>query len=87
MWSQVPAVQVLSYRVLQTCSSERWAQDLLDMIFLEDDLMAWATSNSASDEDKVRVLDSNGTEIFAGDSVHLIKDLVVKGANFTAKRG
>jgi protein PhnA len=32
-------------------------------------------------------VDSNGTILEAGDSVTLIKDLNVKGANFTAKRG
>jgi protein PhnA len=31
--------------------------------------------------------DSNGAVLAQGDSVVLIKDLVVKGANFTAKRG
>ena len=31
--------------------------------------------------------DSNGATLSAGDTVTLIKDLVVKGANFTAKRG
>ena len=31
--------------------------------------------------------DSNGTLLAQGDTVVLIKDLVVKGANFTAKRG
>ncbi|EAL52728.1 alkylphosphonate utilization protein [Campylobacter upsaliensis] len=31
--------------------------------------------------------DSNGTELSAGDSVSVIKDLKVKGANTTLKRG
>ena len=31
--------------------------------------------------------DNNGTTLLEGDSVTIIKDLVVKGANFTAKRG
>ncbi|EAH4720709.1 alkylphosphonate utilization protein [Campylobacter upsaliensis] len=31
--------------------------------------------------------DSNGTELNAGDSVSVIKDLKVKGANTTLKRG
>jgi protein PhnA len=33
------------------------------------------------------VRDSNGNELQDGDSVHLIKDLKVKGANVTLKRG
>ncbi|MFP5504061.1 MAG: alkylphosphonate utilization protein [Candidatus Sericytochromatia bacterium] len=31
--------------------------------------------------------DANGNELNDGDSVHLIKDLKVKGANVTLKRG
>ena len=31
--------------------------------------------------------DSNGVPLAQGDTVVLIKDLLVKGANFTAKRG
>ena len=34
-----------------------------------------------------RVLDSNGNELKDGDNVTLIKDLKVKGANITLKRG
>jgi protein PhnA len=33
------------------------------------------------------VRDANGAILSAGDSVTLIKDLAVKGAGFTAKRG
>jgi protein PhnA len=33
------------------------------------------------------VKDSNGNVLQDGDSVHLIKDLKVKGANVTLKRG
>ena len=32
-------------------------------------------------------MDSHGAELKSGDSVTLIKDLDVKGAGFTAKRG
>lgn len=33
------------------------------------------------------VKDSNGTPLSEGDSVHLIKDLKVKGTSITLKRG
>lgn len=33
------------------------------------------------------VVDSNGTPLAEGDSVHLIKDLKVKGTSITLKRG
>jgi len=39
------------------------------------------------DENDVKTLDSNGTELNDGDSVTLIKDLKVKGAGQTLKRG
>lgn len=42
---------------------------------------------SEPDEDAIVHKDSNGVVIEAGDTVTLIKDLDVKGANFTAKRG
>ena len=37
--------------------------------------------------DDIEVKDSNGTLLKDGDSVTLIKDLKVKGANVTLKRG
>lgn len=91
MWSQVPAVQVMAYRQLKQLSSagESWANDLLDMLYLEDDVKAWADSTAPeeSDENTTPTLDSNGAVLQAGDTVTLIKDLDVKGAGFTAKRG
>lgn len=40
-----------------------------------------------SDEDTPKVLDCNGAALNNGDSVTLIKDLKVKGAGQTLKRG
>jgi protein PhnA len=34
-WSQVPAVQVIAWRMLKRLSTEGWAQGLLNMLFLE----------------------------------------------------
>jgi protein PhnA len=89
MWSQVPAVQVMAWRMLSRLSSEGWPQDLLDMLYLEEDVLAWAKSDIGSDDesDEEPTLDSNGAVLQAGDTVTLIKDLDVKGASFTAKRG
>ena len=89
MWSQTPAVQVLAWRMLTRLSSQGWPQDLLDMLYLEDDLLNWAKADGtgeASDNDIIHK-DSNGAVLEAADTVTLIKDLNVKGANFTAKRG
>jgi protein PhnA len=89
MWSQVPAVQVTVWRMLKRLSAEGWPQDLLDMLYLDEDTQAWAqaTGEGKSDENAVKHVDSNGAVLEAGDTITLIKDLNVKGANFTAKRG
>lgn len=88
MWSQVPPVQVSAWRMLKRLSAERWAQDLFDMIYLDEDTLKWAsTGDSASGENGVVHKDSNGAVLAGGDTVTLIKDLNVKGAGFTAKRG
>lgn len=88
MWSQKPAVQVMSYRLLRALGE----QDLVDMMYLEDEVKAWADSGlliTASNDTEGPLIhrDSNGTILNEGDTVTLIKDLDVKGAGFTAKRG
>jgi len=90
MWSQVPAVQVMAWRMLSrlTENGEAWAESLLDMLYLDDETLAWAQADRAEEgEEAVVHRDSNGAELEAGDTVTLIKDLNVKGANITAKRG
>jgi protein PhnA len=87
MWNQEPAVQVMSYRLLHKLSAESWAQDALEMIYLEDDVRTWAEQGIAAEAVEGPTRDSNGADLQTGDDVTLIKDLVVKGANFTAKRG
>lgn len=91
MWSTVPAVQVMAWRLLSTLKHEGWPQDLLDMLYLDEETLAWAKAtikevDVAADE-KILHKDSNGTVLQAGDTVVLIKDLDVKGGGFTAKRG
>jgi protein PhnA len=89
MWNPLPAVQVMAWRQLKRLGSESWAHDLLEMLYLEPEVQQWAEKGAASDNDEnmSRSKDSNGATLNAGDSVTLIKDLDVKGANFTAKRG
>jgi len=82
MWSTEPAVQVMAFRLL----TKLGAQDQLDMIYLEDDVRAWAEEGLA-DESVEPTRDSNGNILNEGDSVTIIKDLPVKGAGFTAKQG
>ncbi len=89
MWSQVPAVQVVVWRMLKRLSSEGWPQELLDTLYLDESTQSWAqaTGEWESDEVAIKHVDSNGAILDAGDAVTLIKDLPVKGASFTAKRG
>jgi protein PhnA len=89
MWSEVTAVQVLSWRMLQRLRSNDWASDLLDMLYLDDETLQWAkaTGEDREKEEGVMHIDSNGAVLENGDTVVLIKDLDVKGAGFTAKRG
>lgn len=84
MWSQVPAVQVTIYRLLKRLNEQDWAQDLFNMIYLEGSTLEWAQMGG---EATIIHKDSNGNVLQAGDTVTLIQDLNVKGANFTAKRG
>ena len=84
----MPAVQVVVWRMLSRLREEGWPQDLLDMMYMEDEVMTWATLVSGdSDEPAIEHKDSNGAILVAGDTVTLIKDLTVKGTSFTAKRG
>lgn len=89
MWSPVPAVQVMAWRMLHRLNSEDWSRDLLDMLYLDEETLTWAqaTGEGISQDDIVKHLDSNGVALQAGDTVVLIKDLDVKGGGFTAKRG
>ena len=88
MWSTEPAVQVTAYRILKRIASEGWPQDLLDMLYLEPEVQAWADAEAEENESgREPTRDSNGTPLEEGDSVTIIKDLDVKGAGFTAKRG
>ena len=86
MWSEVDSVKVVAYRMLSNLSSHDWASDLLNMIYLEEEALEWAQAG-LEQEGAVVHKDSNGNILRAGDSVVLIKDLNVKGANFIAKRG
>ncbi|ODP96181.1 hypothetical protein BZG13_10305 [Salinivibrio sp. ML323] len=85
MWSQEPAVQVVAYRQLSRLSSESWAQDNLDMMYMEDDVRKWA--ETGQDIEEVKVLDANGVALQKGDDVTVIKDLPVKGSSQVIKQG
>ena len=87
MWSPVPAVQVMAWRMLNRLRAEGWPLELLDMMYLDDETLTWAKAGQSDDSEEIKHVDSNGAVLEAGDTVVLIKDLNVKGAGFTAKRG
>ncbi|RLA73382.1 MAG: PhnA domain protein [Epsilonproteobacteria bacterium] len=82
MWSESSAVKVLTFRLLSKLSR----QDLVDMMYLEEDERKWAEAG-LEDEDALVYKDANGVTLQAGDTVVITKDLDVKGTGFTAKRG
>lgn len=87
IWSEVPAVKVLSYKVLSKLTSTEWAKDALDNAFLTEEEQSWADSEDEARADQVIHKDAYGVVLESGDTVFLIESLPVKGANFTAAKG
>ena len=89
MWSEIPAVQVVSWRLLNRLKDQSWAADALDMMYFDDDTMAWAKSTGDHENDGSVELhsDSNGMVLQDGDTVVLTKSLDVKGSTLNAKLG
>ena len=86
MWSPVPAVQVVVYRMLHQLKGEGWPLELMQSMYMDDETREWANAGIQSGPQVIH-RDANGHVLSKGDSIVLIKDLDVKGANFTAKRG
>lgn len=89
MWSEYSPVKVVAWRMLSRLRAEGWPQDLLDMMYLEEEELTFAkaTGEHLDESEKVIHRDSNGNILQAGDSVVLIKDLKVKGSSMVAKQG
>ncbi|MCX2449788.1 PhnA domain-containing protein [Pedobacter sp. PLR] len=88
MWSEVPGVQVVSWRMLNRLSNESWAMDNLDMMYLDEDRLAWAKAADLDNDAAVELhKDCNGAILQAGDSIVLTKSLDVKGSTLNAKMG
>lgn len=85
MWNENIPVQIVSWRMHARLKN----MDMLEMMYLDEDALEWAKATGEADDDEGKIIhkDSNGNILNDGDSVVLIKDLDVKGANFTAKRG
>ena len=60
MWSEIPAVQVVAWRMLNHLKSEGWPADLLEMMYLDEDTMEWAKDGVQTEDEAVIVhKDSN----------------------------
>jgi protein PhnA len=89
MWSEIPGIQVVSWRMLHRLKHESWAMDSLDMMYLSDETLAWAKATGDHDNNDAVELhkDSNGNLLQNGDTVILTKSLDVKGSTLNAKLG
>ncbi len=89
MWSEHAAVQVVAWRMLSRLRNEAWASDNLDILYLDDDTLSWAKKTGDHETEGTVEFhqDANGTRLFEGDTVVLIKTLDVKGSSLSAKLG
>jgi protein PhnA len=89
MWSEIPGIQVVSWRMLNRLKQESWASDNLDMMYLDDERLVWAKASGDHENDATVELhkDSNGNQLQHGDTVVLTKSLDVKGSTLNAKMG
>lgn len=89
MWSEVPGIKLISWRMLHRLKNESWAMDNLDMMYLDDETLTWAKATGDHENDAAVDLhrDCNGTVLQGGDTVVLIKSLDVKGSTLNAKMG
>lgn len=89
MWSEIPGVQVVTWRLLNRLRHESWAVDNLDLMYLDEERLAWARTTGDHENDATVDLhkDCNGQVLQSGDTVVLIKSLDVKGSTLNAKMG
>lgn len=89
MWSEVPAVQVQSWRMLNRLRDQAWAADNIDMMYLDEELLNWAKASGDHENDASIDIhrDGNGHPLENGDSVVLTKSLDVKGSTVNARLG
>jgi protein PhnA len=89
MWSEVPGIQVISWRMLHRLKKESWAADSLDMMYLDEETLAWAKTSGDHENETEDLFhrDVNGALLQDGDTVVLTKSLDVKGSTLNAKLG
>jgi protein PhnA len=89
MWSEVPGVQVMAWRILNRLAGETWASESLDMLYLDEEKLAWAKAMGDHEIDATveQHKDAYGALLNNGDTVILTKSLDVKGSSLNAKLG
>ncbi len=87
IWSEVPSVQALSYKILAKLSAEPWASETIESVYLDESVIDWANGEDALEAAKIIHKDANGVILETGDNVILTQNLNVKGANFIAPKG
>lgn len=84
IWNPEPSIQALSYRILNQYKEEDWANNLINSVDLDENIVQWAMSAfEVADVHK----DAFGNILENGDNVVLTQALNVKGTNFTASKG
>ena len=65
MWSEVPGVQVVAWRLLNRLKEESWASENLDMMYLDDERLAWAKATGDHENSAAVDLhrDTNGHQL------------------------
>ena len=88
MWSEVPGVQVVAWRMLNRLRNESWAADNLEMLYLDEEKLEWAKATGDHENDGTDLhKDANGNVLQTGDTVLLTQSLNVKGSSVNAKVG
>lgn len=89
MWSEIPVVQIVSWRMLNRLKSEAWANDAIDMMYLDEENLRWAKAMGDHENSSEAEFhkDANGVVLQNGDNVVLTKSLEVKGSSVNAKIG
>ncbi len=85
IWSEVPAVQVMSYKILSKLKTTDWAAETIENVFLEENIIEWANAEDELAQEPHK--DTFGALLAGGDNVVLVQNLNVKGTNFTAQKG
>jgi protein PhnA len=87
IWSDIEAVQALSYRILNKLKAESWAQETIESVYLDESTIDWALADERAEADKIIHKDGYGNILEAGDNVVLIENLNVKGTSYIAPKG